>query len=149
MVKPLSEITKEWADDAADFEHDPDLAKHSRRQLSLHQKYYNWLNQYLVRKHRMNAELARLKADKTDYFSNEMDLAKIKELGWPIQPKRMLKAEVTKAVDNDVDVVQLTIEVSNCTDIIKFLEEIIKKLNQRSFDIKNIIEYEKFTAGLN
>jgi hypothetical protein len=30
---------------------------------------------------------------------------------------------------------------------VKYIEEIIKQLNQRTFHIKNVIEYTKFTSG--
>lgn len=143
------EINAEWAKDGLDFKEDPDLARHSREQISIHQKYYSWMNQYYIKKLAYNVKLAKLQSDKTDYFSNEMDLAKIKELGWPVQPKRMVKAEVAKAVQNDPDVITLTQQIAYYNMVINYIEDIIKKLNQRSFDIRNIIEYEKFTAGIN
>ena len=148
MAITIDTINEEWAKDSEDFRTDPDLSKHSRNQLSLHQKYYSMLVKTVSKKNKLNSMYSELKSNKIDYYSGEMDLAKMKELGWPPYGKRLVKAEVTKVVDSDPAIIAFVEGMAEIDNCIRYLEDIVKKLNQRSFDIKNIIEYEKFVSGV-
>jgi len=148
MAITIDTINEEWSKDSEDFRTDPDLSKHSRNQLSLHQKYYSMLVKMVSKKNKLNSLYAELKSNKIDYYSGEMDLPKMKELGWPVYGKRLVKSEVSKVMDADPDIIKFIETIAETDNCIRYLEDIVKKLNQRSFDIKNIIEYEKFVSGV-
>ena len=50
-------------------------------------------------------------------------------------------------IESDKDVLELTEKISYQKEKIEFLESIIKSLNTRGFQIKNAIEWKRFTMG--
>lgn len=147
MTQIYDEINKEWVKDSNEFDENPDLAFHSRNIYKLHQKYHSWYTECHFYRTKLESNLKKLESDKIDYLNGEMDLQKIKSLGWPLQPKKMLKSEVTKSLQYDPDIIDMCKKIADINTVIEYLESIIKIINNRSFNIKNIIEYEKFRSG--
>lgn len=147
MTQNIDEINAEWAADSADFNDNFDANKHSRETYKLHQKYYNWYTQHVIRKLRLVSELKRLENDKVDYYNGEMELAKIKEYGWPLQPKKMLKSDITRVIGSDAEIVKLTLLIGIHDATIKYIEDILKTITYRHTVIKNILDFERFKSG--
>ena len=58
-----------------------------------------------------------------------------------------MKAESEQYIQADKDIIQTNIKSVNQKEKMSILEEIIKNLNQRNFQIKNAIDYMKWTNG--
>lgn len=64
--------------------------------------------------------------------------------------KKPLKTDIEKYyLYADDDYQKLYQQIQNQVSKVKMIEDQIKQLNQRSFNIKNAIEWERFKAGLN
>lgn len=146
MIK-YEDVNAEWAKDAEDFDANFDAIRHSRETYRLHQKYFDIYSKSVNHKLKLESRLKRLESDKTEYLNGEMSLEDIKKRDWPLQPKRMLKSDVAKAIQYDPDVVKQTLEIGEVQTIIKYTEDIIKIIHQRAYIIKNAIDYEKFITG--
>ena len=88
---------------------------------------------------------------KKEYFEDvKMILSQeeLDELNWEPFVKRLMKNEVDMYLDSDKDIIQNNMRIINQKEKLAFLEEVIKNLNQRNFQIKNAIEWKKFTQGV-
>jgi hypothetical protein len=59
-----------------------------------------------------------------------------------------MKNEVDMYLDSDKDIIQNNVRIINQKEKLAFLEEVLKNVNQRNFQIKNAIEWKKFTQGV-
>jgi hypothetical protein len=59
----------------------------------------------------------------------------------------ILKSEVQKYIDADLDVLNLERKYTNQLEKVKFVESIISSFRDRGFAIKNAIDMMKFQAG--
>ena len=51
-------------------------------------------------------------------------------------------------IDSDKEIIEKNMRIVMQKEKLDFLEEVIKNLNQRNFQIKNAIEWRKFTQGV-
>ena len=86
----------------------------------------------------------RLKEIAPDEAISEEEL---NERGWEPFQKILLKAESEMYIQSDEDIISVNIKIVNQKEKMSLLEEVIKNLNQRNFQIKNAIDYLKFTGG--
>lgn len=63
--------------------------------------------------------------------------------------RKVLKGDVDMYIQSDQLYADMINKIEAQKYKVKYIEEIIKQLNQRTFNIKNIIEAEKFRHGLN
>lgn len=57
------------------------------------------------------------------------------------------KEKMSGIINGDKEIIEIKKKISRSKIIINFLEETIKTLQQRSFHVKNAIEWQKFTHG--
>ena len=55
---------------------------------------------------------------------------------------------MNEMLDSDDDVIEQTNKVEYIATVGDFLERVLRNLNSRTWDIKNSIEWTKFTNGL-
>jgi len=109
--------------------------------------YSRYMNQY-------NEVLAKLKWYKMEYDILYLDkwkyyLAKADPdvyLKFPL-PEKVLKSDVSMYISADSDIIDLKKKMTSYEIQEKDLEKKLKEISQRSFHIRNIIEWEKFQAG--
>jgi len=96
-----------------------------------------------------NAALYKLRKVKVQYYRGELSKEDLDRLGWDqwLGPKP-LKSDLNEMLDADDDVIEQGNKVEYIATIADFLERVMRSLNSRSFDIKNSIEWTKFTNGL-
>jgi hypothetical protein len=71
------------------------------------------------------------------------------EKGWKLPPRgAILKAEVNNYIDADPDIIKASLKIGLQQEKIQFLEDIIKSLVNRGFQIKSAIDWEKFKTGI-
>jgi uncharacterized protein YjgD (DUF1641 family) len=62
---------------------------------------------------------------------------------------QLAKSEVPAVVAADDEIIAKRIEILNQLEKAKFVESIIKSVNQRSYVIRTMVDYMRFKAGLN
>ena len=143
----LSEIQDMWTKDAKINE--LDLGKSSIQIAELHAKYLNILTNTKLQLRKCEADYLRLRRTKFKYYRGEMTLDELKEHNWnQYQGLKPLKNEVEDIVNCDEDVIRCIDKVEYMKAMLYQLEQIIRSLNGRGWEIKNAIEWTKFTNGL-
>ena len=125
------------------------LGKESTRTPELHSKYLNHMSDVRLHLRRSQASLSKLRKVKSQYFRGELHKDDLDRLGWEqwLGPKP-LKSDMNEMLESDDDVIEQTNKVEYIATVADFLERVLRNLNSRTWDIKNSIEWTKFTNGL-
>jgi len=82
--------------------------------------------------------------NKWEYYTGKADPGVYKEKPFDI---KVLKSDVHIYMDSDPELQRADQKVAYLNQIVKYLEQILRGVNNRSFLIKNAIEWKKFTSG--
>ena len=110
----------------------------------LHQKYLTLLSEYNLLYKKQAHKLKVLEHKKNLYYSGR---AKPEEYEEEPFDYKVMKSDVPSwvAVDEEVQKVELKQEYYSAT--IRVLEDVLKQVHQMSYNIKNAIEWRRFTSG--
>ena len=126
-----------WAADAVYDIDDPDeeLAKLP----ILHQRYMDILVVALAKKKNLIHEIDRMKREKVDHYRGRSDNP---------HPVRLTAGETDTYVksDSDFQTVDAKLEMASLT--VDYVERILRVLTSRSYDLRAIIDWRKFTSGV-
>ena len=114
----------------------------------LHYKYYKIFAQERLKLRKLEAEYKALYKDKWEYFQGNMSEEDLEANGWEPNPLRILKSDLNTYIDSDTDIIKQTSKMDYQKEKISFLENIIRSINNRGFQIKNAIDWEKFKVGI-
>ena len=142
----LDQMMEEWRKDSSIDT--TELGNESLKIPELHSKY---LKIYFDERRKLKAlefQSKDLFLKKYEYYNGKMSQEELDELEWEPFVKRLMKNEVDLYLQSDKDIITGNIKVVNQQEKLNFLEEVLKNINQRNFQIKNAIEWKKFTNGL-
>ena len=143
----LTEIQEMWSKDSKI--NDLDLGKSSTQTAELHAKYLNLLTNSKLQLRKYEADYLRLRRTKFKYYRGEMTREELEEYGWDqFQGIKPLKNEMDEIINCDEDIIKSVDKVEYIKAVLYQLEQIIRSLNGRAWEIKNAIEWTKFTNGL-
>lgn len=143
----LDQIAEEWRKDSS--VDSTELGKESLKIPQLHSKFMKF---YFDERQRLRAYEFKNKSTflkKYEYYNGRMSREELEEAGWEPFVKKLMKNEIDMYVDSDADIVDINMRIVAQKEKIDFLEEVLKNLNQRNYQIRNAIEWQKFTNGVN
>ena len=110
----------------------------------LHNKYLIHFNKFSLLLKKAEYEHKTMIKDKWEYYTGKADPGVYKEKPFDI---KVLKSDVHIYIDSDPELQRADQKVAYLNQIVKYLEQILRGINNRSFLIKNAIEWKKFTSG--
>jgi hypothetical protein len=138
----LDEIQKIWEEDSII---DPDnLHIESLKIPQLHSKYYKIYNNIILLKKIEENNYNTLRKEKWMYYSGKADPDVYKENPFDY---KVLKADIDKYMDSDKDLIKSSSKIDYYQTMLNYLDSILKIISNRTYQIKNSIEYMKFIAG--
>jgi hypothetical protein len=136
-----------WADDCKINE--TNLGQESARTPILHSKYLNFLSSTRLNLRKAESDYLNLRRRKYKYYRGEMTQAELASEEWvQWQGNKPLKNEMDEFLQVDNDLIILEDKVEYFKIVQYQLEQIIRSLNSRTWDIKNCLEWTKFTNGM-
>ena len=138
----LDEIQLLWEEDSKIDE--DNLHTESTKIPSLHAKYYKILNNILLMKKLEENKFKQLKRDKWQYYTGKADPEVYIEN--PFDHK-VLRQDVDKYMDADEDLIRLCSKIDYFQVMLNYLDSILKTINNRTYQIKNSIEWQQFIRG--
>ena len=81
---------------------------------------------------------------KWEYYTGKADASVYKETPFDI---KVLKSDVHIYIDSDEELQKADQKVAYLNVVVKYLEQVLRSINNRTFLIKNAIEWKKFTSG--
>ncbi len=138
----LEELQSIWKEDS---KIDPDnLHIESLKIPSLHSKYYDIYNNILLLKKIEENKYKILKKERWLYYSGKADPEVYKND--PFDHK-VLKPDLEKYMDADEQILKSVSKLEYYQSMLTFLDSILKTILNRTYQIKNAIEYMRFSAG--
>ena len=110
----------------------------------LHNKYLIHFNKFSLLLKKAEYEHKTMIKDKWEYYTGKADPGVYKEKPFDI---KVLKSDVHIYIDSDPELQRADQKVAYLNQIVKYLEQVLRGINNRSFLIKNAIEWKKFTSG--
>jgi hypothetical protein len=141
----IEEYEKMWEFDCKIDE--TNLVGESSRIPVLHSKYYKLYHRAAMKATKLRYDLKELEKLKYEYYSGSISQEDLQKHGWQPNPLKIMKSEVGRWIETDRDVIELSLKIEYYSSVAKFLEDVIKNINQRNFVIKNIIDVLKFQSG--
>ena len=143
----LSELTEEWSKDAPINE--TNLGHEAARVPILHSKYITVMSTTKLQLRKAESDYLNTRRLKYKYFRGEMTKQDLEDEGWTqYQGNKPLKSEMDELLDCDNKLIELQDKIEYFKTTIYTLEQIIRSLNSRTWDIKSGIEWAKFTNGM-
>ena len=138
----LDEIQLSWEEDSKIDE--DNLHTESTRIPSLHAKYYKILNNVLLLKKLEENKFKQLKKEKWQYYTGKADPEVY--IDKPFDHK-VLRQDVDKYMDADEDLIKILNKIDYFQVMLSYLDSILKTINNRTYQIKNSIEWQQFIRG--
>ena len=125
---------------------DTDLyCEESTKVPQLHMKYMEFFTTYSLMKKERELEYNQLVRDKWLYCKGKAPSSVYKEM--PFDLKLTTKEEISMFIDADEDIRKVQYKIAYIEQTLAFLESVLRQINNRTFQIKNAIEWEKFKNG--
>lgn len=141
----LETIQEMWQKDSVI---DPDnLHDESLKIPQLHSKYYTLYNTISLLRERAKETYNKVRLERYNYYSGKAPAEVYVEEPFPYKVRD--KDALQRHLDADKKLNEIDLKVRYYNVMLKFLEDIIKMISNRSFQIKNSIEFMKFTSGYN
>jgi hypothetical protein len=144
MSLDLDTIQRMWEQDS---KIDPDnLHTESLNIPILHSKYFEIHNTILLLKKKAEQQKKNIRHQKYEYFTGKADPDVYLENPFPkkIRDKETLQGYL----DSDEKLSQSSLKVDYYETMLIYVDSILKMISNRTYQIKNAIEFMRFTAGL-
>jgi hypothetical protein len=143
----LSELQEEWIKDAPINE--TNLGQEAARVPMLHAKYITILSKIKLQLRKAESDYLNNRRLKYKYYRGELTREELEDSGWTqFQGNKPLKNEMDELLQCDRDLIELQDKHEYYKTVIYTLEQIIRSINSRTWDVKSSIEWTKFTNGM-
>ena len=138
----LDDVQHEWT---IDSKIDPELLDEESIKIpQLHSKYLKYLSDVKLLKIKKEMEYKVLLREKFEYYTGKADESVYKEKPFDL---KILKQDLSLYMDSDSEIQELSARINYYEEIMFFLEKVLHCLNNRGFQIKNSIDWQKFMQG--
>ena len=139
----LEQIQEMWQKDSV---MDPDnLHDESLKIPQLHSKYYILYNTITLLREKAKTSYSKVRLERYNYYSGKAPAEVYEQEPFPYKVRD--KEALQRHMDADEKLSAVELKVRYYDTELKFLEEIIKNISNRTYQIKNAIEWQQFQAG--
>ena len=144
IMENLEQILKMWESDS-----EIDQTEPSRELIKIPKYHSKYLN--LLTKHKFAAKKAVfdynvMRKVKFEYYTGKLDQAELDKYGWE-QFQFSLKSDISFYFDSDKDLIKLLEKKVYHEECVEVVTAIMKELNQRTWQLKEYIAWERFIGG--
>lgn len=112
---------------------------------ALHGKYLKIFSDYRFKKKQATFQLKQLTRKKFEYYSGKANPEDYKENPFDL---KVLKTDLSMYIESDPHIQEFQIKIDMYEIIIDYLDGIIRMLNNRSYQIKNAIQWKTYIEGI-
>lgn len=112
---------------------------------TLHAKYFKIFSEYRFKKKQAALNLKQLTRRKFEYYTGKADAEEYKENPFDL---KILKSDLQLYIDSDPEIKDLQLKIDMYDIIIEYLDGIIKMISNRSYQIKNAIQWKTYIDGI-
>ena len=112
----------------------------------LHAKYYDIYNNFMLLRKKAEQQKKNVRHERYEYYSGKADPdVYIKD---PFPKKIRDKDTMTKYLDADERLSNVSMKIEYYNVMLGYIEEILKQITNRTYQIKNSIDFMRFNSGL-
>lgn len=112
---------------------------------ALHAKYHELFNSVLLLRKKAEQQRKNIRHERYEYYSGKADPDVYVENPFP--KKIRDKDTLTKYMDADESLMNVNLKIDYYETMLNYIESILKQVSNRTYQIKNAIEWQKFIAG--
>ena len=123
---------------------DTELDLESLKTPQLHNEFMKHLTKFKLLLTRAEDEFKLIKREKWEYYTGKADPAV-----YQLKPfnLKIMRSDVDKYIESDEEWIKANQKVKYLETIVDFLDRTIRQISNRTFTIKNAIDWRKFTSG--
>ncbi len=140
----LEELKNEAREDLA-ITRLENLDQESYKNQSIKPKWLEYKTRYELLKTQAHIKYTKLYRDKWEYYGGKADAKVYAAKPFDI---KVLKTDLGMYINADDEIVELQAKISYYEVIIKYIDGIIKSIDNRGWDIRNAQDWKKFEAGM-
>ena len=141
----LEEIQSLWEEDSQIDR--TELGEESLKISRLHNKYFKIFSNERLSLRKLEMDYKSLYKLKYQYYQGVLSDEEYKELGWEPFQLKVLKQDIPVYIEGDQDIININLRIGLQSEKVSFVESILKSISTRGYQIKNVIEWEKFKVG--
>ena len=110
----------------------------------LHNTYMKHLTKYKLMLSRAESELHSIKREKWEYYTGKSDASVYAQKPFNF---KLLRQDVDQYIQSNEEYIKAKQKVDYLNACVDFLDRTIRQITNRTFTIKNAIDWRKFTSG--
>jgi hypothetical protein len=123
---------------------DTELDLESLKTPQLHNKYMKHYTKFRLLLTRTEDELRTIKRDKWEYYTGKADPSVYQAKPFDL---KIMRTDIDKYLEADEDIQRLSQKVAYLITVVDFLDRTLRVVVNRTYTIKNAIEWRRFTSG--
>jgi hypothetical protein len=123
---------------------DTELDLESLKTPQLHNKYMKHYTKFKLLLTRTEDELRTIKRDKWEYYTGKADPSVYQAKPFDL---KIMRTDIDKYLEADEDIQRLSQKVVYLITVVDFLDRTLRVVVNRTYTIKNAIEWRRFTSG--
>ena len=141
----LDKIQEMWQKDSVI---DPDnLHDESLKIPQLHCKYYTVYNTITLLREKSIEQYNKVRLERYNYYTGKAPAEVYADDPFPYKVRE--KDAIQRHMEADEKLTKIDLKIRYYDATLKFLEEVIRTIANRTYQIKNAIEWHRFQAGFN
>ena len=144
MSITLESIQEMWEKDSK-MDRD-NLHEESLNIPSLHAKYFEIYNTTFLLRKKAEQQRKNIRHERYEYFAGKADPQVY--IDNPFPKKIRDKDTMQKYLDADEKLSGVSLKIEYYDVMLKYIEEILKQISNRTYQIKNSIEFMRFSSGM-
>ena len=110
----------------------------------LHNKYLKHYNNFKLLLTRAESDYKILKRVKWEYYTGKASPEVYKQKPFNL---KIMKSDLDKYLDSDEDLIKSKQKIEYLETVVNYLDRTLKTISSRDWQIRNSIEWRKFTSG--
>ena len=123
---------------------DTELDLESLKSPQLHNKYMKHYTKFKLMLTRAETDYSQVKRQKWEYYTGKADASVYAEKPFDL---KVLRTDVDKYIESDEEMIKAKQKVEYLQAVVDYLDKTLRQITNRTFTIKNAIDWRKFTSG--
>lgn len=142
----IEDLMEMWSKDSHIDETEP--AREMIKTPNLHAKYLRIMTHHNLIVKKLMSDYHKRKKIKWEYYCGDLNNPEDLET-YKLEPmvKKVLRADIPMYLDSDKELNDILLKKIMHEEIVEFCKTVLKELNNRTWQLKSVIDWEKFTSG--
>ena len=123
---------------------DTELDLESLKTPQLHNKYMKHYTKFKLMLTKADTDYSQIKRQKWEYYTGKADASVYAEKPFDL---KVLRTDVDKYIESDEELIREKQKCEYLSACVDYLDKTIRQISNRTFTIKNAIDWRRFTSG--